>query len=38
MARAPIGGLMDTDVSSPLDEAELLSALELEFPDSPETP
>ena len=38
MARAPIGGLMDTNVPSQLDEADLSAELELEIPDSQETP
>ena len=38
MARAPIGGLMDTNVPSQLDEADLAAELELELPDSLETP
>ena len=37
MARAPIGGLMDTNVPSQLDEADLSAELELEIPDSQET-
>jgi len=38
MARAPIGGLMDTNVPSQLDEDDLSAELELEIPDSRETP
>ena len=38
MARAPSGGLMDTNVPSQLDEADLSAELELAIPDSPETP
>ena len=38
MARAPIGGLMDTNVPSQLDEADLSAELELEIPDSQEAP
>tara|TARA_R100001126_G_scaffold3127_1_gene2392 strand:- start:876 stop:3284 length:2409 start_codon:yes stop_codon:yes gene_type:complete len=38
MARAPIGGLMDTNVPSQLDEDDLAAELELEIPDSQETP
>ena len=38
MARAPIGGLMDTNVPSQLDEDDLSTELELEIPDSRETP
>ena len=38
MARAPIGGLMDRNVPSQLDEADLAAELELEIPDSLETP
>ena len=38
MARAPIGGLMDTNVPSQLDDADLAAELELELPDSLETP
>jgi len=38
MARAPIGGLMDTNIPSQLDEDDLAAELELEIPDSRETP
>ena len=38
MARAPIGGLMDTNVPSQLDEADLQAELELEIPDSQSEP
>jgi hypothetical protein len=38
MARAPIGGLMDTNIPSQLDEDDLAAELELEIPDSQETP
>ena len=38
MARAPIGGLMDRNVPSQLDEADLSAELELAIPDSLETP
>ena len=38
MARAPIGGLMDKNVPSQLDEDDLSAELELEIPDSRETP
>ena len=38
MARAPIGGLMDTNVPSQLDKDDLSAELELEIPDSRETP
>ena len=38
MARAPTGGLMDRNVPSQLDEADLAAELELEIPDSLETP
>ncbi|NBT33369.1 MAG: hypothetical protein EBT13_16130, partial [Rhodobacteraceae bacterium] len=34
MARAPIGGLMDTGVPSQLDEEDLAAEVELELPDS----
>lgn len=38
MARSPIGGLMDRNVPSQLDMADLEAELELEIPDSRETP
>ena len=38
MARSPIGGLMDRNVPSQLDMADLDAELELEIPDSRETP
>ena len=38
MARSPIGGLMDRNVPSQLDMSDLEAELELEIPDSRETP
>ena len=38
MARSPIGGLIDRNVPSQLDMADLEAELELEIPDSRETP